>query len=89
MSEITVEVAREVLALAITHCPCEVEDALRFHREAREASLEMSRAQSAGPDGAPASVGLAETVAESALDSLALDVAEYAGLRARGLVVAP
>lgn len=89
MSEITVEVAREVLALAITHCPAELEDALRLHRDAREAALEMSRAQSSGPDDAPAGVGLAGAVSESALDSLALDVAEYAGLRARGLVVAP
>lgn len=89
MSEITAELAREVLALAITHCPAELEDTLRLHREAREAAVEMSRAQSAGPDGVPLGAGLAECAAEGVLDSLALDVAEYADLRARNLVVAP
>jgi hypothetical protein len=70
--------AREVLALAIAHCPGELEDVLRLHREQMDSVDGLTRSQLSGPDPVPASVGVAFGRFAEALRDLAADVEDYA-----------
>jgi hypothetical protein len=75
---IDADTAREVLALAIAHCPAELRDVLRLHDEALGAVGDLSRAQAYGPDPVPASVGVAFEAFDEALRDLSADVEDYA-----------
>ena len=78
MSEITAALAREVLEIALAHCPADLAEVLRLHNEALESVGSLSRAQVYGPDSVPASVDVAFDRFTDALRDLALDVEDYA-----------
>lgn len=78
MTDITAAVAREVLALAIAHCPGELEDLLRLHREQMDSLDGLTPGQLSGPDPVPASVPAAFDRFAEALRDLAADVEDYA-----------
>lgn len=88
MSEITAELAREVLALAIAHCPADLAEVLRLHDEALESVGSLSRAQVSGPDSVPASVDIAFDRFTGALRDLALDMEDYATATAAKVAMA-
>jgi hypothetical protein len=78
MSEITAELAREVLALAIAHCPADLAEVLRLHNEALDSVSDLTRGQLSGPDTVPASVVVAFGRFDEALRDLSLDIEDYA-----------
>jgi len=78
VSEITAKVALEVLELALARCPEGLAELLDLARVARDAQVDMSRAQSCGPDARPAVAQAALATLDDALSNLALDVEMYA-----------
>jgi hypothetical protein len=88
MSALTADQIRAVLGLALAHCPEDLDEVLRLHRDAVGSLDGLSSAQLSGPDSVPASVDVAFERFQEAFDSLAADIADYAAVAPETLAVA-